>query len=198
VKLAIIDYGAGNIASVERALKHLGAECFVTKDANAVRAADKLILPGVGNFAATSALDAGGLRDSILGSVAAGAPFLGICVGMQWMFAGSSEAENTKGAGWIDAVCQRFPQGSKCPHVGWNQLQVKGNSKLLRNVSPGESVYFSHSYRASCSPWDIAVTDYCGPFSAAIEKGNIFGVQFHPEKSGEAGLKILKNFLELC
>jgi glutamine amidotransferase len=113
------------------------------------------------------------------------------------MFAGSQEAEDKAGAGWIEDVCKRFPQDAKCPHVGWNQLKLKRNSKLLRNISSGESVYFSHSYRAPCSPWDVAVADYCGPFSAAIEKRNIFGVQFHPEKSGKAGLQILKNFLEL-
>ncbi len=194
--IAIVDYGAGNISSVKKALEHLGAEAQVTDDPAMVAAAEKIIVPGVGHFSRCQSLNQK-LRDSVLKSISAGKPFLGICVGMQWLFAGSSEAPETPGAGLFSGECSRFPASVKAPHVGWNQIQVKNGSRLLRGISSGAFVYYTHSYRAPVVENTVACTDYGGEFSAAVERENIFGVQFHPEKSAEAGLKILENFCAL-
>jgi glutamine amidotransferase len=195
--IALIDYKAGNIRSVKKAFDHLGVASEITADPDAVRRAEQLVLPGVGHFAATAELDRSGLRDAIAEAIAVGKPFLGICVGMQWMAAGSSEAPGAAGLGLLDCRCERFPESVKSPHVGWNKLMPLRESRLLRGVSPGSFVYYSHSYRAPLSDATVAVTDYGGEFSAAVERGNAFGVQFHPEKSAEAGLQVLQNFLEL-
>jgi imidazole glycerol-phosphate synthase subunit HisH len=194
--IAIVDYGAGNISSVKKALEHLGAEAQVTDDPGIIAAAEKIIVPGVGHFSRCQGLNQK-LRDSVLKSISAGKPFLGICVGMQWLFAGSSEAPETPGAGLFSGECSRFPAMVKSPHVGWNQIQVKNGSRLLRGISSGAFVYYTHSYRAPVVEGTVACTHYGGEFSAAVERGNIFGVQFHPEKSAEAGLKILGNFCAL-
>jgi glutamine amidotransferase len=192
--IAVVDYGAGNLTSVKKALDYVGADAVVTNDPALVLGAKKIILPGVGHFGATAALN-NGLRDSIASAIDKGVPFLGICVGMQWMCRSSQEAPGTAGLGLIAHECEHFPSGVKCPHVGWNALQVKPSSRLLRGIASGSFVYFTHSYRVPLNDTTSAETEYGGRFSAAIEVENVFGVQFHPEKSGEIGLAVLKNFL---
>ena len=196
--IAIIDYKAGNLASVKKALDHLHVETLVTDDPKVVGNADKLILPGVGHFAATTHLTRTGLRDAVEEGIAAGKPFLGICVGMQWMLAGSSEAPDVPGLGAVSGSCVRFQSDSlKVPHVGWNRIAKIRDSRLLNGIDSGTFVYYSHSYYAPITKETVATTDYCKAYSAAIERGNLFGVQFHPEKSGLVGLRVLKNFLDL-
>jgi glutamine amidotransferase len=183
MRVTVIDYKAGNLTSVLKALRHLGAEAIVTDgDLAPIESAERIVLPGVGHFAATERLDATGL---------------GICVGMQWLFAGSSEAPEQRGLGHFAEVCARFSESTeKVPHVGWNSLEVRPVSRLLAGVEPGEYVYFTHSYKAPVTADTAAVTQYIEPFAAAVERGNVMGVQFHPEKSGATGLKILGNFME--
>jgi len=196
--IAIVDYKAGNLASVKKAFDHLGANTKVTDDSQIVSKADKIVLPGVGHFAATRALGDSGLREAILERIEHGVPFLGICVGMQWMLASSEEAPGVNGLGLWPGECSRFPSGVKSPHVGWNSLAIrKGASRLLQGVADGAFVYFTHSYRVPLLAATAAECEYGGGFSAAVEQDNLFGVQFHPEKSGAVGLKILQNFCEL-
>jgi imidazole glycerol-phosphate synthase subunit HisH len=196
--IAIVDYKAGNLTSVKKAFDHLGAETIVTSDPAQVAKSDKIVVPGVGHFAATKSLNDSGLRDVIMESIERRVPFLGICLGMQWMLASSEEAPEVHGLALWPGECSRFPQGVKSPHVGWNSLQMRNDaSRLLRGVSPGSYVYFTHSYRVPLLAATAAECEYGGGFSAAIEKDNLFGVQFHPEKSGQAGLTILKNFCDL-
>jgi glutamine amidotransferase len=194
----VIDYKAGNLTSVLKALRHLGAEVEITDcDLKMVAAAERIVLPGVGHFQATERLDKTGLTGAIRAAIARGVPFLGICVGMQWLYAGSTEAPDQPGLGHFAESCARFPEGSeKVPHVGWNSLEARPGSRLLAGVEPGEFVYFTHSYKAPVSADSAAVTNYIEPFASAVERANVFGVQFHPEKSGKTGLKILRNFLE--
>ena len=194
--IAIVDYGAGNISSVRKALEHLGADAQVTSDASVIAAAQKLIVPGVGHFSRCQVLNQK-MRAPILEAIKSGKPFLGICVGMQWLFEGSTEAAETPGAGLFAGECSRFPASVKSPHVGWNQIEISSGSRLLKGVSNGAFVYYTHSYRAPVVAETVARTNYGGAFSAAVERDNIFGVQFHPEKSAEAGLKILENFCAL-
>ena len=195
--IAIVDYGAGNLASVVKAVKHLGYECLVTASTNDVRRADKIIIPGVGNFAATSALGDGPLAEQLRQDLKGGMPLLGICLGLQWMFEGSDEARELKGLGAFSGICTRFSGRVKSPHVGWNCIDVEPHSVLLRGVPSGTYVYFTHSYRAPLCEGTVATCTYEAPFTAAVERENLFGVQFHPEKSGEVGLKILENFCGL-
>ena len=196
--IAIIDYKAGNLTSVKKAFDHVGAETLVTADAAQVAKADKIVLPGVGHFQATTALDDAGLRDAVLSGIEHGIPFLGICVGMQWMLASSEEAPDVHGLGLWPGECSRFPAGVKSPHVGWNSLEIRKNaSRLLSGVANGSYVYFTHSYRVPLLASTAAECEYGGGFSAAVEQGNLFGVQFHPEKSGTVGLKILENFVRV-
>jgi imidazole glycerol-phosphate synthase subunit HisH len=197
MRVTVIDYKAGNLTSVLKALNHLGAQTLVTDcDASAVESAERIVLPGVGHFATTARLDAAGLTAASRAAIARGVPFLGICVGMQWLYAGSSEAERQPGLGYFPEACERFPEGGeKVPHVGWNGLEVRDGSQLLKGVENGAFVYFTHSYRAPVTPFAAATANYMGLFAAAVERGNVFGVQFHPEKSGTTGLKILRNFL---
>jgi imidazole glycerol-phosphate synthase subunit HisH len=199
MRVTVIDYKAGNLTSVLKALRHLGAEPEVTDaDLAPVNSAERIVLPGVGHFAATKYLDSTGLTPAIRVAIARGVPFLGICVGMQWLFAGSSEAPQQHGLAHFPEQCARFPEGSeKVPHVGWNSLEARSNSRLLAGVEPGEFVYFTHSYKAPVTTDSAAITHYIEPFASAVERDNVFGVQFHPEKSGGTGLKILKNFLEV-
>ncbi len=199
MRVTVIDYKAGNLTSVLKALRHLGAECTVTDgDLALVEAAERIVLPGVGHFQATERLDATGLTGAIRSGVARGVPFLGICVGMQWLYAGSSEAPAQPGLAHFSESCEHFSESTeKVPHVGWNSLDVRKGSRLLAGVEPGEYVYFTHSYRAPVTADTAATTFYIEPFAAAVERANVMGVQFHPEKSGATGLKILKNFLEV-
>jgi len=198
MRVTVIDYKAGNLTSVLKALRHLGAEPVVTDgDLSLIELADRIVLPGVGHFAATERLDSTGITGAIRNVISRGAPFLGICVGMQWLYAGSTEAPEQEGLGHFAEHCKRFPEGGdKVPHVGWNSLEVRKGSRLLAGVKPGEFVYFTHSYNGPVTADTAAVTQYIEPFAAAVERGNVMGVQFHPEKSGETGLKILRNFLE--
>jgi imidazole glycerol-phosphate synthase subunit HisH len=195
--IAIVDYGAGNLVSVKKAFDWLGQDCAITADPAQVAAATKVVLPGVGHFTATESLERTGLKQAIADSIGRGIPFLGICVGMQWMFAGSEESMSTRGLGVFDGECQRFAPSVKSPHVGWNQLDVRSSSRVLRGVSSGSFVYFTHSFRAPVIDATVACCEYGGQFSAAVERDQLFGVQFHPEKSGEIGLQMLRNFCEL-
>jgi len=198
--VTVIDYKAGNLTSVLKALRHLGAEPIVTDgDSAAIESAERIVLPGVGHFAATQRLDDTGLTGAIHSAIARGVPFLGICVGMQWLYAGSTEAPVQPGLAAFPEQCARFPEGKeKVPHVGWNSLTVNPQSRLLAGVHDGEHAYFTHSYRAPVTEFTVATTNYIGSFAAAVEHGNVYGAQFHPEKSGATGLKILRNFLEIA
>jgi glutamine amidotransferase len=202
--IAVIDYKAGNLTSVVKAVKFLGAQDVVVTQLPAdVLRADKIVLPGVGHFQATQLLEDLKLTAAVREAVAKGTPFLGICVGLQWLYEGSSEAPETCGLGHFAGMCERFPatfEGAelKSPHVGWNSLEnVRPQSRLLRGVNSGDFVYFTHSWRAPVSEDTAAATMYGGAFTAAVERGNVMGVQFHPEKSAETGMKVLKNFLDL-
>ena len=201
--IAVIDYKAGNLTSVVKALTYLGAQTQVTQDAEVVRAASKIVLPGVGHFQATALLQELGITEAVREAVARGAEFLGVCVGLQWLFAGSTEAPETAGLGHFAGICERFPavyEGAelKSPHVGWNSLDtVREGSRLLKGVEPGGFVYYTHSWRAPVVHDTASVTHYGGAFTGVVERGNVMGVQFHPEKSAEVGLKVLKNFVEL-
>jgi imidazole glycerol-phosphate synthase subunit HisH len=194
--IAIVDYRAGNLASVRKAFDHLGHESAITDDPEVIARADKVVLPGVGNFEATTAL-AGTLQEAIATAIDRQVPLLGICLGMQWMFESSQEAPRLRGLGVFAGECEKFPAEVKSPHVGWNQLQLRGSSRLLRGLAEDSFVYFTHSYRAPLVEATVAGCAYGGTFSAAVERGQLFGVQFHPEKSGTAGLRLLRNFCEL-
>jgi imidazole glycerol-phosphate synthase subunit HisH len=198
MRVTVIDYKAGNLTSVLKALRHLGADAEVTdSDLGLIERTERIVLPGVGHFAATERLDATGMTRAIRTVISRGVPFLGICVGMQWLYAGSTEAVDQPGLGHFKESCTRFPEcNQKVPHVGWNSLDTHSDSRLLAGVGAGEFVYFTHSYKAPLTAETAAVTEYIEPFAAAVESGNVMGVQFHPEKSGETGLKILRNFLE--
>ena len=202
--IAVIDYKAGNLTSVVKALRHLGADdVVITQSPAEVLRARKIVLPGVGHFQSTQLLTDLGLTQATREAVANGTPFLGVCVGLQWLYEGSTEAPETLGLGHFSGQCERFPatfEGAdlKSPHVGWNSLEdIRPDSRLLRNIEPGSFVYFTHSWRAPLSPDTAAATLYGGAFTAAVERDNVMGVQFHPEKSAETGLQILKNFLDL-
>ncbi len=197
MRVTVIDYKAGNLTSVLKALRHLGAEAEVTDQPGRIRSAERIVLPGVGHFSATRRLDAAGLTTAIREAIIRGVPFLGICVGMQWLYTGSTEAPQQAGLGEFSEPCTRFIEGKeKVPHVGWNSLEARPDSKLLRGIAPGEYAYFTHSYKAPVTRDTAAVVRYIEDFAAAVERGNVMGVQFHPEKSGPTGLRILRNFLE--
>jgi imidazole glycerol-phosphate synthase subunit HisH len=195
--IAIVDYRAGNLVSVKKAVDRLGFPCAITSEPAVVERADKVIVPGVGHFAATSTLTDTGLRAAIAGAIERQTPFFGICVGMQWMFDSSEEAPGACGLGVFSGQCTHFPPEVKAPHVGWNQLEVENGSSLLRGIASGAFVYFTHSYRAPLVAGTVARCDYGGSFSAAVERGHMFGAQFHPEKSGDVGLAILENFCRI-
>lgn len=196
--IALVDYGAGNLTSVRKALGALGAAFQTPKSPAACRGAAALIVPGVGHFSATSALD-DEWRAAIAAEVAAGTPLLGICVGMQWLFEGSDEAPGVPGlrllAGRIARLAGDTQRRLKIPHVGWNALDVQRPTRLLAGLSSGTQVYFTHSYAAPITTACAASTTHASTFASAVEHENVFGVQFHPEKSSDAGLQILRNFL---
>ncbi len=196
--IAIVDYGAGNLTSVVKALQHLGQVCAVTNDPDIVGRADKWIIPGVGNFKATAPLGTGRLGAVLRGATDSdGRPLLGICLGLQWMFEGSTEAPQLQGLATFPGQCKRFSERVKSPHVGWDSLVIDARSRLLAGISSGAYVYFTHSYSAPVCSDTVATCTYETAFTAAAEQGNRFGVQFHPEKSGDLGLQILENFCAL-
>jgi glutamine amidotransferase len=195
--IAIVDYGAGNLTSVKKALDWLGHAAVITSRAEEVVRAGKVIVPGVGHFAATRNLDSTGLKDAIVTSIDRGMPFLGICLGMQWMFTSSTEAPGVAGLDIIAGECEHFPNEVKSPHVGWNELTVTRSSRLLQGISDSSFVYFSHSYRVPAVDETVATCEYGGQFSAVLERDHLFGVQFHPEKSGSVGIRLLQNFCEM-
>lgn len=192
--IAIVDYGAGNLVSVKKAFDWLGQDSMITSDPAEVAEATKVVLPGVGHFASTAALESSGLRQAIADAIERSVPFLGICVGMQWMFERSQESPSVAGLGILQGECDRFPESVKSPHVGWNSLEIDPRSRLFRGVPSSAFVYFTHSFRAPVDDATVACCEYGGRFSAAVERDHLFGVQFHPEKSGEVGLKLLSNF----
>jgi imidazole glycerol-phosphate synthase subunit HisH len=199
--IALIDYGAGNLTSVRKALSSLGADYSVPESPPSCLGARGLIVPGVGNFAATTALQ-GEWREAIAAAVHSGTPLLGICVGMQWLFEGSDEAPGVPGLGVIAGRIVRL-QGDaerrlKVPHVGWNSLDFRSPARLLDGLPAGAHVYFTHSFAAPVTPECVAATTHVNTFASVVERGHVFGVQFHPEKSGESGLQILRNFLSVC
>ncbi len=201
--IAVIDYKAGNLTSVVKALNFLGAETTVTQDPELVAKASKIVLPGVGHFRSTGLLQELGITEAVREAVCGGAEFLGVCVGLQWLFEGSTEAPETAGLGHFAGRCEHFPadyDGTelKSPHVGWNSLDtVREGSRLLRGIEPGGFVYYTHSWRAPVIDGTASVTHYGGAFTGVVERENVMGVQFHPEKSAEVGLAVLKNFVEL-
>jgi len=202
--IGLIDYGAGNLTSVRKALAALGADVRVPGSPGDLTDVAGVIVPGVGNFKATAAIT-DDWREAIIQVVGDGRPLLGICLGLQWLFEGSSEAPDCLGLGMMAGQCDRLPSvihnsggeahTLKIPHVGWNTLQFPRHSVLFEEIDEGAQVYFTHSYAAPVTGDAAAVTSYGISFAAAVERGQVFGVQFHPEKSGDVGLQVLKNFL---
>ncbi len=195
--IAVVDYKAGNLTSVMKALATFNVEATVTADPALVLRADKIILPGVGHFAATRLLAVTGLTEAVRVRIAEGIPFLGICVGLQWLFSGSTEAPDVPGLGAFPEPCRRFEIDAKVPHVGWNSLTIRSGSRLMKDIPDGAFVYYTHSYRVPVVKDTVAVTEYGEPFTGAVERDNVMGVQFHPEKSGIAGMRVLANFVSL-
>jgi len=195
--IAIVDYGAGNLNSVKKAFDHLGAQVVVTDQPELVAAADKIVLPGVGHFSSLGTLYRTGLHEVFLHGVSARKPFLGICLGMQWLFEGSEECSEIPGAGIFPGKCRQFPPSVKSPHVGWNSLVVQKSSRLLRGIAQDSFVYYTHSFHAPTVTAMTGASEHGHWFAGAVERANVFGVQFHPEKSGDVGLSILKNFCEV-
>jgi glutamine amidotransferase len=199
--IALIDYGAGNLTSVRKALTALGADFTIPSSVDACRDAWGIIVPGVGHFAATAALE-GVWLDAIRRAVDEGVPLLGICLGMQWLFDGSDEAPDVRGLGVIRGRITKLQNDParrlKVPHVGWNALEFRSEARLLQGLSSGAQVYFTHSYAAPVTSECVASTEHANAFSSVVERDNVFGVQFHPEKSSDAGLQILRNFLRAC
>jgi glutamine amidotransferase len=197
MRIALVDYGAGNLTSVRKAFAHLGATLEVPATPVVLDQASAVIVPGVGHFSATRSLTPD-WHAAIRRSLDAGRPLLGICVGMQWLYEGSTEAPDCPGLGVIAGRCARLtggPDHLKVPHVGWNTLHLPRPTTLLEGVEEDSSVYFTHSYAGPVNAATAAVADYGDGFAAAVEDGLVMGVQFHPEKSSTAGLRILANFL---
>jgi imidazole glycerol-phosphate synthase subunit HisH len=197
--IALIDYQAGNLTSVKKALTTIGADVFVPEGPDALREARGIIVPGVGHFGATRALD-GAWIEGILDRIGEGRPLLGICLGMHWLFEGSDEAPDLPGLGLLSGQCRRLASSDaiKIPHVGWNTLSLQREASILEGVADQSQVYFTHSYVAPLTSETVAMAEHGEPFSAVVQRANIAGVQFHPEKSGEVGLKILRNFVQLA
>ena len=198
MKIAIVDYGAGNLPSVERALRKLGAETERAVEPRQLETARAIVLPGVGHFAAfVAGLRERNLTAALRAAFDAGRPMLGICLGLQAMFASSEEAPGEAGLGFFPEQVRALPTTVKSPHIGWNQLRQTRESSLLRGVPDDAYFYFAHSFAlpASAEP-TVAACDHGFPFAAVIERGSLRGVQFHPEKSGQTGAHVLRNFLE--
>jgi imidazole glycerol-phosphate synthase subunit HisH len=203
--IALIDYRAGNLTSVRKGFAAVGAALFTPAAPRDLQKAAAIVVPGVGHFNATTVLDRE-WRAAISDAVTAGVPLLGICLGLQWLFEGSEEAPELEGLGMLAGRCFRLPPPVKVPHVGWNSLDIirpvppfppTRPSPLLEGVAGGTQVYFTHSFAAPITDDCAASTTHGVPFAAAVSRGNVHGVQFHPEKSGDAGLRILTNFVSL-
>jgi glutamine amidotransferase len=192
--IALIDYGAGNLTSVRKAFAACGAPVETPGAPSDLASARAVIVPGVGHFAATAPL-AGAWRQAILDAVARGTPLLGICLGLQWLFESSTEAGDVPGLGLMRGRCERLPDTVKVPHVGWNSLAFTRPSRLFKDVPEDGQVYFTHSYAAPVTADCVATSTHGRPFAAAVERDRTFGVQFHPEKSGDIGLAVIRNFL---
>lgn len=200
--IAIIDYGAGNIQSVSKALAHIGCEAFITRDKDKILKADGAVLPGVGSFGDTmDTMTEYGIKDTIIEYTKSGKPFLGICLGLQLLFPKSEESPEAEGLGIFDGSITKIPSGEglKIPHIGWNSLDIKKSDGLFKGIGKNPYVYFVHSYFLNASDKSIvsAQTEYGVTIDAAVEQGNVYATQFHPEKSGETGLKILRNFADI-
>ena len=201
--IAIIDYGAGNIQSVYKAFRHIGCDCMVTRDRDMILKADGAVLPGVGSFGDTvDSLNQFGIKDTAIEYIQSGKPFFGICLGLQLLFPESEESPGAKGLGVFDGTITRIPggEGLKIPHMGWNSLDIKKHGRLFRGIEGNPYVYFVHSYFLNAADKNIvaAQTAYGVTIDAAVEQNNVFATQFHPEKSGDVGLKILRNFAEIA
>jgi glutamine amidotransferase len=198
VKIAIVDYGAGNLPSVERALLKLDVETQRAVEPRQLESAEAIVLPGVGHFAAfVAGLRERNLTASLRAAFDAGKPMLGICLGLQAMFAASDEAPGEAGLAFFPEQVRALPTNVKSPHIGWNQLRRTRESSLLRGIPSDAYFYFAHSFAAPASAeTTVAACDHGFPFAAVIERGNLRGVQFHPEKSGEMGAQVLRNFVE--
>src|SRR5262249_5920117 len=196
--IALIDYRAGNLTSVKKALAFVGADVAVPQSPDQLGDANGIIVPGVGHFGATRALDRSCV-DAIVSRVGEGCPLLGICLSMQWLFESSEEAPALRGLGVLTGACVRLKAGAvKIPHVGWNTITLRGrDSWITEGVSDGAQVYFTHSYVAPLTDAALAVTEHGMPFAAVVQRAHVAGVQFHPEKSGDVGLRMLRNFVAL-
>lgn len=199
MKVALIDYGAGNVPSVERALQKLGAECVRAASPARISEARAIVLPGVGHYAALiRALDEQGLRSPLLDALLAGVPFLGICLGLQSLYASSEEAMDLAGLGIFPGRVRSLPPNVKLPHMGWNRLSFTQPSSLLGGLSEADYFYFAHTFAAGAAGDQVVATCAHGePFAAVLQRDRVFAVQFHPEKSGQPGSRLLRNFLEL-
>ncbi len=198
MKATVVDYGAGNLRSVQNTLEALDASFEVTNNPDTVARSSKIILPGVGHFGQMiRALDALTLRSVLLERVRAGVPFLGICVGLQCLFEASEESPGELGLAVFPGSVRRFCGEARVPHMGWNSLDPAPNSRLLRGLPSGVFTYFAHSYYAPVISATAATCTYIQPYSAVLEQDNVFAVQFHPEKSGSVGLQVISNFLEI-
>ncbi len=196
--ISILDYGAGNLRSVQNTLAELGAEFELVHNSASLQRATKIILPGVGHFGQMMrALDQMQVRLALLERIREGVPFLGICLGLQALFQSSEEAPEVRGLAVFEGEIRRFPAGARVPHMGWNEVEPRQNSKLLHNVAAHPYLYFAHSYYAPLHAATAATCNYMLDYTAALESNNIYGVQFHPEKSGALGLQIVRNFVEL-
>lgn len=197
--VAIIDYGAGNLQSVKKALDYIGAESVITSDAKIIESSSHVILPGVGSFEdAVNSINSNGLREVIIKS-AKEKHFLGICLGLQLLFERSEESPNAEGLGILKGEVVKIPsdKGLKVPHIGWNSIDVLNDEGIFKDIPQSSYFYFVHSYYIKCYDKDVvsAMTQYGVPIECAVKKGNLSAVQFHPEKSGEVGLQLLKNFV---
>jgi imidazole glycerol phosphate synthase glutamine amidotransferase subunit len=196
--IAIFDYGAGNLRSVQNTLGEIGATYELVRDSEGLRRATKIILPGVGHFGQMlRALDELGVRETLRERIGAGVPFLGICLGLQGLFESSEEAPEVKGLGLFKGTVKRFPLDARVPHMGWNEITPVGDCPLLAGTGPQPYLYFAHSYYVPQTSVTAATCTYTLPYTAVLQSGNVFGVQFHPEKSGASGLKIVSNFIHL-
>jgi len=196
--ITILDYGAGNLQSVQNTLGEIGAEYELVRDSAGLLRATKIILPGVGHFGQIMrALDQMQVREALMERIRAGIPFLGICLGLQALFESSQEAPEERGLGLFSGEIRRFPATARVPHMGWNEIEPQTGAKLLANLAPHPYLYFAHSYYAPLNDATAASCQYNVPYTAVLETKNIFGVQFHPEKSGPLGLQIVRNFVEL-